>query len=219
MHPRYSSQTLPRFIVFEGLDGAGTTTQAQALVDGLNNSGHPAVMTSEPTTGPIGSMIRLILRGRLATADTRELIDRQLAYLFAADRFDHIYNSTDGVERQVAKGFTVVSTRYFFSSYAYNGRTAEDFDLVDRLNRDFPLPGLVVYLKVPMAVSLNRLAKRDVREHYEHEDELERVATNFNRLFEPIRDRVLEYNSDGNKEELAARILAEVTGRLATVRT
>lgn len=214
MHPHYSAQTLRGFIVFEGLDGAGTTTQAQALVDGLKHSGRPALLTSEPTSGPIGSTIKLALRGRLATAPTREQVDRQLAYLFAADRFDHLYNGTDGIERQIAKGFTVVSTRYYFSSYAYNARTAADFDLVDRLNRDFPLPELVVYLRVPMEVSLDRLAKRDLREHYEREDELERVAGNFSRLFEPIHDRVLDFRSDGNKEELSAKILRAVQERL-----
>ncbi|HMX62643.1 MAG TPA: hypothetical protein PKD58_06220, partial [Candidatus Sumerlaeota bacterium] len=112
-------------------------------------------------------------------------------------------------------GFVAISTRYFFSSYAYNARTEADFDLVDRLNRDFPLPQAIVYLKVPLDVALDRIGKRDVREFYEHEAELKRVAGNFDRILEPVRDRVVEVETNGDLHDCAQKVLAGVKRLIA----
>jgi dTMP kinase len=214
MHPRYSQQVLRNFIVFEGVDGAGSTTQGQLLVKNLHRAGRKALLTTEPTSGPIGNLVRQVLRGRLGDWGNPEQTDRQLAHLFAADRFDHLYNTVDGVERQIQSGFTVVSTRYFFSSYAYNARNPEAFELVGRLNQEFPLPELVVHLRVPMEVSLQRLHKRDMRELYEREDELVRVAEAYERIFEPIRDRVLEFETQDSPEQTAKNVFEGVAKRL-----
>ncbi|MCC6547122.1 dTMP kinase [Candidatus Sumerlaeota bacterium] len=210
MIPTYSPQTMKNFVVVEGLDGAGTSTQATLLTENLNREGTKAILSWEPTSGPIGTLIKQIMRGRLLAAEDRETTERQLAYLFAADRHDHLHNQVDGITSQTRKGFVAVSTRYFFSSYAYNARTEADFDLVDRLNRDFPVPQAIVYLKVPLNVALERLGKRDVREFYEHEAELKRVAGNFDRILEPLRGRVVEVETNGDLHDCARKVLAGV---------
>ena len=205
---------MEKFVVVEGLDGAGTTTQSALLESGLNARGIPAVLSMEPTAGPIGVLIKQIMRGRLRSTATREETESQLAYLFAADRFDHLYNDVDGVRASIERGRVAISTRYFFSSYVYNGRTPEKLDLVDRLNRDFPIPAVTVFLRVPLEVSLERLAHRDVREFYEQEAELRRVSEAYERILEALGDRALVFESLGDAREVSSRIVEAVAARL-----
>ncbi|MBI1289636.1 dTMP kinase [bacterium] len=202
------------FIAIEGLDGAGTSTQSGMLEAGLAAAGLSPVLSMEPTSGPIGTLIKQIMRGRLKSAETREETETQLAYLFAADRFDHLYNEVDGVRASIQRGRVAISTRYFFSSYVYNGRTPEKLDLVDRLNRDFPVPELTIYLHVPLEVSLARLANRDVREFYEQEAELKRVGEAYATLLRTLGDRLLTFESTGDPRELSSRIVKAVLERL-----
>lgn len=214
MQPNYSPNTLENFIVFEGLDGAGTSTQSLLLEKNLSAAGMRAVLSSEPTAGPVGVLIRQMMRGRLRFSPERRETERMLAYLFAADRHDHLYNDVDGILAQIARGNVAISTRYYYSSYAYNASDPEDFDFIDRLNRDFPVPQIVVYLRVPLEVSLGRLEQRDVQEFYERRDELSRVSRNYERLFEPLGDRVIIADSTAPREEVAQRIFEEVKRRL-----
>ncbi len=212
--PVYSPNTLEHFIVFEGLDGAGTSTQAALLQKGLKKLGVKVNLSSEPTTGPVGTLIKQIMRGRLSFSEFRNETEKQLAYLFAADRHDHLYNDTDGLVHLISRDYVTISTRYFFSSYAYNARTTEDLKFIERLNLDFPLPQVIVYLKVPLEESLRRLDKRELREFYEREDELKRVAANYKTVFRKIRDRVIEVETSGDVNDTAATILEEVVKRL-----
>src|SRR5438105_216358 len=103
-----------KLIVLEGIDGAGTTTQAARL--GLHLAAHqlPVHVTREPSDGPLGLEIRKILRGSHAPFDPSAL-----ALLFAADRMDHVARV---VEPALARGVNVVSDRYQLSSYVYQGR-------------------------------------------------------------------------------------------------
>src|SRR5688500_15875611 len=79
------------FIVLEGLDGAGTTTQLGRLAEALRARGQRVHTTCEPSTGPIGALIRQALTGRLGLPGGRgPLDDATLALLFAADRTDHL---------------------------------------------------------------------------------------------------------------------------------
>lgn len=214
MKPSYSEFIMPRFIAVEGLDGAGTSTQSHQLAANLEAKGWCVHVHAEPTAGPAGLVIRDILSGKLTRCEDRGRTDQLLAHLFAADRFDHLYNDKDGVAKLTGDGAVVMTTRYFFSSYAYNARTQEDFDLVDRLNRHFPLPELVIFLHVPVEVSLERLAQRAAREHYENEAELRRVAANFERILEPLGDRVLRFDCTQSVEETASEISGKVLQRI-----
>ncbi len=213
--PNYSDEVLKNFIVFEGLDGAGSSTQAALLEANFRKAGRKVHLSHEPSSGPAGNLIKLIMKGRMEAGDTIRNKDRQLAYLFAADRHDHLYNSIDGIYSLTSRGFTAISTRYFFSSFAYNARASEDFDLVDRLNRDFPIPELIVYLTIPVEEAIHRLDQRGVRENYEVESELKRVAANYGRIFEPIKERVLTIESNGDVDVIASAIFEEVNKRLA----
>src|SRR5579864_7294663 len=106
------------FIVLEGLDGAGTTTQLVRLAERLRRAGERVVATAEPTDGPIGALIRQALRRRLVHRDGRALTDESLALLFAADRVDHVAGE---IEPALARGQHVLCDRYVLSSLAYQG--------------------------------------------------------------------------------------------------
>lgn len=172
----------PKFIVFEGLDGSGTSTQAALLEKRLLRDGHRCLLTSEPSSGPIGQMIRQAFKGRLQFSKAPNRFDQQMAHLFSADRFDHLHNEWDGVLPALERGMSVISTRYFFSSYAYHCTNEEDWELIERLNKDFPNPDFLFYLRNPVEESVRRLQARATLDSYETPDKLAQVAANYERI-------------------------------------
>jgi len=139
--------------VLEGLDGAGTTTQAKRLVDYLTSKGEPAHLTREPSDGPIGRLIREMLTGAHAIAG-QKLSQGTFGLLFAADRLDHLQRE---VEPALAAGATVVSDRWYHSSLAYQG-TGADRDWIAQLNSRARRPDVTVFLKVRPEIAAQRRA-------------------------------------------------------------
>lgn len=173
-----------RFIVFEALDGSGTSTQARLLHDYFSEKSQRVYLTEEPSPGPIGSMIRWALTRRLRMSTDQSLNDRQLALLFAADRHDHLYNQVDGIMHKVAEGWIVICTRYVLSSIVYNSENEKEVQFVQHLNSEFPLPDLTIFLDCPLEVCVERLnEKRPVQDIYENHEKLKRVRTNYQKLF------------------------------------
>ncbi|MFA6948491.1 MAG: dTMP kinase [Eubacteriales bacterium] len=145
----------PRFIVLEGIDGCGKTTQLRRFSEALRTLGERVSLTCEPTGGEIGTLIRRCLRGEIA------FDPRTVAALFAADRIEHI-TAPDGIKALLARGDTVVCDRYYFSSYAYQGADCT-LERVMELNRDAAAllrPALTVFIDIPVEVSLERIARR-----------------------------------------------------------
>lgn len=199
-----------KFIVFEGLDGSGTSTQANLLERRLVNEGHRCHLTSEPSAGPVGQIIRQAFKGRLRFSQASERFDQQMAHLFSADRFDHLYNEWDGVIPTLGRGTTVISTRYFFSSYAYHCTREQDWALVERLNRDFPNPDLLVYLRNPVAESVRRLKSRTTLDSYETPDKLTQVAANYERILDGYPGRKLVLDATRPPQEIHEAIVQNV---------
>jgi dTMP kinase len=170
------SEILGGFVVLEGLDGAGTTTQLRLLERRFADEGLLGHCTCEPTSGPVGSVIRAALAGRV------HLEPRTMALLFAADRWEHINSPETGVRARLSRGQVVVSDRYLFSSLAYQG-VEWSFDSVLDLHRDFPLPAHVIYVDTPVDVSQARLAERAGRDLYDSADLQRRVAAGYERAF------------------------------------
>lgn len=186
----------PMFIVFEGIDGSGTSTQAQLLAKYLEGVGHPAMVTTEPSTGPVGNLIRQGMKRRVLFTDDKEKFDHQMAYLFAADRHDHLHNDVDGVFKLISEGFSVISTRYYFSSFAYHCENREDFEFVKSLNNKFPEPDIVIYLDNPIQVSIKRMENRSHQDVYENEDKLTNVKNNYYKIFNEYGGRFLQVRAD-----------------------
>ncbi len=154
------------FIVFEGGDGCGKSTQAQLLCKSLAGRGHDCILTEEPGATPTGRAIReLILHPRSRMDAKTEL------FLFLADRADH---AASCITPALAQGKTVICSRYLFSTLVYQGmvREAAPQQLLLRMNLfavDGLLPDLVVYLDVDPACGL-AMAKTATRRAARYRD-------------------------------------------------
>ncbi|HEM7770105.1 TPA: dTMP kinase [Acinetobacter baumannii] len=199
-----------KFIVFEGLDGSGTSTQSQMLKEVLQAGGNKVHLTCEPSNGPIGNMIRQAMQGRIIFSKQDDKFDQQMAYLFAADRYDHLNNQIDGINKLVDEGFYVISTRYFFSSFAYHVTDSESEQLVQRLNADFPNPDLLIYLDNPVESSIQRLNSRTVLDRYEEENKLSIVANNYQRIVSDYTGEKLILSAVDSKDSIHKKILEKV---------
>ena len=153
-----------RFIALEGLDGAGTTTQAALLVERLRAAGREAHLTREPSDGPLGVLIRQILRGRLVAAGAQPVDAAAVALLFAADRLEHLQSE---IVPRLAAGVDVVSDRYLASSLAYQGAEL-DLAWVAGINARARAPDVTVFLEVtPRVAAARRTARGQDAERFE----------------------------------------------------
>lgn len=199
-----------KFIVLEGIDGSGKSSQIGPLVKRLQNLGLPCRETREPTGGPVGSLIRQIFTGRV-TAD-----NRVIAALYAADRIDHLVNEVDGLCAAIGQGITVVSDRYYFSSYAYHS-VDMDMDWVIQANSvsvNLLRPTLTVFLDVPVETALERIRQnRVVEEIFDQEDRLRKTRELYFRAFERLKDveQVAVVDGTGTQEQVAERIWGAVS--------
>lgn len=196
-----------KFIVLEGIDGSGKTSQIGPLTARLEGLGVRCLATREPTGGPVGSLIRQIFTGRVS-AD-----NRVIAALYAADRIDHLVNEVDGLLRQIDQGVTVVSDRYYFSSYAYHS-VDMDMDWVIQANSvsaGLLRPTLTIFVDVPVEEAVRRIRQnRQVQEIFDGEDRLRRTRELYFQAFERLRDveNVAVVDGCGTQEEVAQRIWA-----------
>ncbi len=199
-----------KFIVFEGLDGSGTSTQSKLLCKFLETSGRKVFLTSEPSDGPIGNMIRQAMAKRIHFNDSPIIFDTQMAYLFAADRYDHLNNSVNGILNLLASGVDVISTRYFFSSYAYHVTNQETFNLVSDLNSKFPNPDLLIYMGNTVSESVRRINDRIVQDVYENENKLEQVLINYRSILNSYDGDLIEMNSQDTIDDVHKAICIKV---------
>jgi dTMP kinase len=198
----------PKFIVLEGIDGSGTTTQLGRLAAHLGRRGRGVLATCEPSDGPVGRLLREVLTGAHANPGGTPLDGRAMALLFAADRRDHLARQ---IEPALAAGSDVVTDRYLLSSLAYQAVEA-DRAWVETLAEGIRQPDLTLLLDLPIAVAAERRRRAGrATERYDADAMLERVAENYRRLArEPGRGRVVVLDGAGAADEVAARIAAEV---------
>lgn len=172
----------PLFIVLEGIDGSGKTTQAERLLTYFQSQNQEAVLSPEPTAGPVGQLLRRFLAGETPPFSSPQLLERQMGYLFAADRHYHLFNQTDGVFSHLRERRShVIVPRYYCSSLAYNAHGPQDWAFIERLNQDFPPPDVLIYLDLSVEAALERLTARRL-EYYEKADTLREVRRNYQTL-------------------------------------
>ena len=181
---------LKNFIVFEGIDGSGTSTQIKKLVE---TDPSKYIATAEPTTNETGKFLRKMLCGEFSVDE------KTASYLFAADRCEHIYGK-DGVEQLINQGKTVVSDRYFFSSLAYQSVSCGK-DLPRLLNSPFPLPEYLFYFKIDPEISLKRVDSRNgKKEIYEKIDLQKKISA----LYDEV---ISEYQEKSNENKMKIVVL------------
>ncbi len=188
-----------RLVAVEGIDGAGTTTLTRNLGKSLTQTGKPFVTGCEPTDGPIGRIIRKALSG------DKPVQPKTLAMLFAADRREHLY-STDGIRDIVNSGGIYITDRYFFSSLAYQSLDAE-WDWVNHLNNEYPLPGYLIYLGLPVEEAQKRISTRGETEIFDREELQHRVSASYLKSIEAFRNqgmKILELDSREDAGDVCA---------------
>ena len=174
-----------RFIVLEGLDGAGTTTQARLLGERLRGLGRRAHVTAEPSGGPVGSLLRQVLQRRINGGAGEGFDPDALALLFAADRLDHL--SAEVLPR-LAAGEDVVSDRYTLSSLAYQSLTTGDGRWVETINGRARVPDLTIFLRVRAGLALGRRRGAGTTpELYEVDAFQRKVARSYERALGALR--------------------------------
>lgn len=196
---------MSRFVVIEGLDGAGTTTQTERLCAWLATRGADPLATREPTAGPVGRVIRRVLR-----AEPDAPLPATLPWLFAADRADHLHRE---IEPALAAGRVVVSDRYYHSSLAYQSLELP-LARVHALNADFRTPDLTLFLDVSIDVCLARIGSRgEAREIFEQRDRLEQIDAAYREvlaLLERHGEPIVRIDGEQAPDEVAAAIAAHV---------
>ena len=180
---------LKNFIVFEGIDGAGTSTQIKKIVE---SNPEKFSSTAEPTTGETGNFLRRMLGGEF------HVDEKTNAFLFAADRCEHIYGK-GGVIETINSGKTVISDRYFFSSLCYQSISCGE-DLPKMLNSQFPLPEILFFFDINPEISLARVnARNEKKEIYEKIDLQKKIAAQYEKI-------ISEYEKNPECEMKVVRI-------------
>ena len=196
---------LKKFIVLEGIDGAGTSTQIKRLVQ---TNPDKYIATAEHTSGPTGKFLRQMLAGDF------KVDERTNAYLFAADRCEHIFGK-GGVKELCESGKTVVSDRYFFSSLAYQSVSC-GLELPQLLNSPFPLPEYLFFFDINPEISLARVnARNESKEIYENLEAQKKISALYEKVISmyeqnpALREEMKIIRLDASKtiEEISGIIL------------
>lgn len=184
------------FIVIEGIDGTGKSTQAHRLAEWFTAHGREVVHSREPTDGPWGTQLReSAATGRLSPAD-------ELQY-FLNDRRQHV---EEKIAPALAAGKVVILDRYYFSTMAYQGARGFDPAEIRRLNEQFaPVPDLLLILDLDVDAALLRIGSRgDTANEFEQRDNLRRCREIFLSLQDEPFVQVID--SNGPVDAVTARI-------------
>jgi dTMP kinase len=204
-----------KFVVLEGVDGSGTTTQCRRLLGALGERGIAADLTREPSTGPVGVLLREILGGKVvipAADDSDAPAWHTMALLFAADRLHHLAAE---VAPKLSAGITVICDRYDHSSLAYQSATGggspETIEWIRHINRYARRPDLTFILDVSPAVARQRRSARPSREVYEHDRLQQRLCEIYRDIDRYFVDDTLHHvDADRPFDEVAGEILCRV---------
>ena len=200
-----------RFIVLEGIDGAGKTTQAEQLMAHLTAKGRSVHRTAEPTSLPTGVALREALGGKVKKTEC------EMATMFVLDRIAHNTHPTEGLNAILEAGQDIICDRYYYSTLAYQGHST-DYEWTKKMNLECPeilRPDLCIYLDLTPEQSLDRIrCGRESVEIYENLETLGRVRQAFMKVFEDLgkTDNIKIVNAYRTPEEIAKEIAHIVDG-------
>ena len=188
------------FIVIEGIDGTGKSTQAKMLQSALENDGHTVILDHEPTNGTYGKMLRdSAITGRLSPQEELDL--------FHKDRRQHVDNL---ILPELEKGNIVILDRYYFSTMAYQGQRGFDRTELRATNEAFaPIPDILFILDLPVEVALERIGGRgDTANEFEQCDALQYCRDTFLSVSDEPFAHVI--SSENSIEEIHAEMVSIV---------
>jgi dTMP kinase len=169
----------PVFLVLDGPDGSGTTTQSALLAQRLDKEGHRTVLTAEPTHGKIGTWIREQLRSG------SDLDPAALQLLFCADRAQHV---KEVIEPALARGEIVVCDRYSPSTLVYAEAQGLPSSWLKDLNDHFTQPSCLILTLPPLKTSLERLGGRENQELFETEELQTKIHAGYQKLAKELKN-------------------------------
>lgn len=177
------------FVVIEGIDGSGKSTQINKVKLLLEKEGYKIHITDEPTSQPIGDLCR----ENLVNPNSSPYVD---ALLFAADRIDHYQNE---ILPKLEKGFIVLSNRYKLSSLVYQGSNGVPIEWIKSINKYAPDPEIYIYLDIEVDIGLNRInnENRVVIEKFEKKEDLYKIST----LYKQFVKEGMMISIDGDQKE------------------
>lgn len=162
-----------KFVVIEGNDGSGTTTQAQMLTNYLCERGARVVQSAQPTKSPIGKEIRRLLAEPIQ--DQPQMLTC-LALLFAADRMQHVH---DVIATSIKSSDWIILDRYVLSSYVYQGLHVP-LSFIKEINRYALVPDFTIVLDIDAHLSLERLrARASSSDFYETPEFLDEIRKRY----------------------------------------
>ena len=170
------------YIVLEGIDGAGKTTQVEKLDNILKKKGYKSKVIREPTNSPEGQLIRQKLQDPNSTSDINQQI---LTLLFATDRLtlkEEILNAKESQE------IILLSDRSFYSSIAYQDNSSIDTQWIFDVNKYTPRPDLTIILDINEELAIKRC---DNDECFENIQFLEKTRKNYHELIETEENMIL----------------------------
>lgn len=191
------------FIVIEGIDGTGKSTQSKRLAEWFRSRGREVLLSREPTDGPWGKKLRKsATTGRLSAED-------ELEY-FLNDRWEHVEMS---IKPALAEGKVVILDRYYFSTMAYQGARGFDPAEIRRRNEAFaPQPDLLLILDLSVESAHGRIGARgDTANEFEQRNTLSRCRE----IFLSLRDEPFAcvIDAEPSLNEVTADILSVVTAK------
>ncbi len=188
------------FIVFEGTDGSGTSTQAKLLAQHLTSKGLKVFSTAEPTENFLGKTLREVLQKK------KELSPKAFQLLFFADREQHLQNE---ILPALARGEIVICERYNWSSLAYGQAEGVDQKFLENLAESFVEPDYTFFMNIPAEKSMERVETRGADiEHFEKTEILSTVRSVMQGLAEGCKftKRASVLDATETPEQIFARI-------------
>ena len=214
------------FVVLEGVDGSGTEIQAGRYAAHLRARRRLVHVTEEPSSGPIGAQIRLVLRNRLTLSATHQAV--VMTMLFAADRLDHLEAE---IAPHLRDGYVVISDRYDLSSLAYQTITSSTggdaggapssrppqesaamLEWIRTVNRFARRPDVTVVLDAsPAVAAARRRARGGPAEIFDDAELQARLGLSYLRAEHLVPgDRVIHVDGDRDDDTVAAAVAAAV---------
>jgi dTMP kinase len=195
----------PLFVVFEGPDGSGISTQTKILTNWFKSRGGKVLLTKEPTNSMIGGVIRTILKKEW------KVNMKTFALLFSADRAHHLSNE---IEPALKNGYNVVCDRYILSTLAFNSERGT-LEWLKQLNSKFKRPDFIFVMDVPGKICVERIKKsRFGMEFFEETEKLERVRKNYKKLKDYLPNTHIIKGYDRKPEEIHKEIVEILKSKL-----
>lgn len=209
------------YIALEGTDGSGKTTQVEELANYYRTKGNDVVTTREPRKeGIIGDLVHQVLLGE------EKFPSLALQYLFTTDR---VLNHEQVIKPALEKGAIVISDRCFWSGIVYGvlDRMKENYDTkstdylliahsILSFYHQFIIPDFTFYLKIPLDVSLGRIAneRKQAKEIYEDEDQIKKVIQGYDELFTRFKQEIITVDGTRPIKEVTDAMALQIGDRI-----